>query len=147
MLTRQGTVVRSCGNRVVVRLDPVRACGACADPDGCGIGPLVSVFRRHAEVWTLPVPDSWVGRPGERVHVALAAASLVNGTLIAYGLPLLGAVGGAWLALRFAPAPVQDAWSAAGALAGLLAGFLAGRRAARSVQMPQVLVQADRPVA
>jgi sigma-E factor negative regulatory protein RseC len=101
---------------------PIR-CARCAAGRGCGAG-IVGGDARPRRVEARVLPGLGL-REGDEVRVDLAPHDILQAALIAYGLPLAGAVLGASAAYL---ADAGDLGAAMAALAGISAGLLAARR-------------------
>ena len=98
-------------------------CARCAAGKGCGAG-ILGGDEKLRRVDALLANDLDVGE-GDQVAIELAPNNLLRASSIVYGLPLLGAVGGAsgaWLS------GMGDLGAAIAALAGVGVGILSGRR-------------------
>ena len=98
-------------------------CARCAAGKGCGAG-ILGGDEKLRRVDALIANDLDVGE-GDQVAIELAPNNLLRASSIVYGLPLLGAVGGAsgaWLS------GMGDLGAAIAALAGVGVGILSGRR-------------------
>jgi sigma-E factor negative regulatory protein RseC len=95
MLDRVGTVQSMRDGIAILAFGPASGCASCAHGRGCGIGPLVSLFRStRVDAMQLSVPVGHL-RIGDRVKVRLSGAGLIRAAGIAYILPLAGLFGGA----------------------------------------------------
>jgi sigma-E factor negative regulatory protein RseC len=97
-------------------------CERCESGKGCGAG-LFGSRQGQRQTEALIAPGMHVSA-GDRVSIELAPRNLLRASLLVYGLPLAGAVGGAALAYL---SGFGDAGGAIAALAGAGAGLLAGR--------------------
>jgi sigma-E factor negative regulatory protein RseC len=123
MLYQTGTVIENRGTCVRVEFDPVMACGGCSGGQGCGLGPLLAMFRsKERNFLYLEIESGDRVRVGDRVQVALPADQLVKFASLAYLMPLLGLIIGAWLATELVPYG-GDMSAVAGAMLGALAGW------------------------
>lgn len=98
-------------------------CARCAAGKGCGAG-ILGGDEKLRRVDALIANNLDVGE-GDQVAIELAPNNLLRASFIVYGLPLLGAVGGAsgaWLS------GMGDLGAAIAALAGVGVGILSGRR-------------------
>lgn len=87
-------------------------CGRCHEEGGCGGQNLTQMFCAGPKSYRV---ENTVGaRPGDHVVVAVAAGSVRRTANLAYGLPLLGIIGGALAGTAFA----GDTGGVAGALLG-----------------------------
>jgi len=106
-------------------------CGRCHEKGGCGGHHLTQTFcsgpRRYR------VENAIGAEVGETVSVAVTAGTLRRGANLAYGLPVLGLIGGAMVGGGLA----GDAGAIPGGLLGLLGAFvLVSRRARQPVGDP-----------
>lgn len=97
-------------------------CGRCHEEGGCGGQNLTQMFAAGPKAYRVDNPLG--AAPGERVLVAIEAGSVRRTANLAYGLPLLGIIGGAVLGTAWA----GDPGGVAGALLGGGAVLLAVRR-------------------
>lgn len=121
MDTPTGTLVSVAarGGLARVRVDQPAACARCAAGRGCGAGLFAR--QRAGEVIEARVVSDGL-KEGMAVDILLDEGGLWRAALLAYGYPLLGALGGAGVG-SFA----GDSGVAAGALAGIAAGLLVSR--------------------
>ena len=110
------------GTRAVVEVDVSTVCPRCAAGKGCGAGLLAGGGRPKRVEASFNINLDLAA--GDNVEIALAPSNLLRASLIVYGLPMLGAVGGAGLAYLMT---LGDAAAATAALVGLLSGWLVGR--------------------
>ncbi|MBT8108760.1 MAG: SoxR reducing system RseC family protein [Gammaproteobacteria bacterium] len=108
--------------RAEVEVTSAQRCARCASGKGCGAG-LVGNDGRLRRVSAL-VPAGCELAIGDEVRIELAPDSLLGAALIAYGLPLAGAVVGAGAGYL---AGLEDVAAATTALAGLAVGVFIGR--------------------
>jgi sigma-E factor negative regulatory protein RseC len=105
------------------------ACGSCDAKGGCGTSILAAWFPQRQLRFRLP--NHLDARPGDTVVVGLDEGSLQRASLVLYGLPLAGLVGGAVLgevaARQFAVSLEL------GAVGGGLFGLLAALRLVRNL--------------
>jgi sigma-E factor negative regulatory protein RseC len=93
-------------------------CGRCHEEGGCGGQHLTQMFCSNAKTYRV---ENTVGASlGEHVTVAIAAGSVRQTANLAYGLPLLGLLLGAFLGVAFA----GDIGAMLGAGAGLFLSFI-----------------------
>ena len=129
-LTETGRVVAIESDAVWVEADRSSACGKCSARAGCGHGALAALLQHgKGRVRAVSGSDLTVAecQLGDEVTIRIPEATLLGGTLMIYGLPLLLATGAA---LLFA-----DSGDLASALAfclGLLASFAIIRRVSTS---------------
>lgn len=124
-----GTVVRVEGEYAWVRAEGAgQACGACASRSACSsAGNAASWFgggllEKAQDARLLRIPNPIRARPGDRVVIRAADGMVLRAVWLAYGMPLLLALGGAALAIELSGSEVA---AAASALLGLGAGFFA----------------------
>ena len=127
MITERAIVRRADGTQVELELERDSSCGGCELRDGCGVGALGRLLGRRRK--SLRVDTTRRLAPGDRVLLALPERALVRLSLLLYGLPLVGLLGGALLpALLWPGAP--DAVAVVGGAAGFCVGAkIASRRA------------------
>lgn len=106
-------------------------CGRCHEKGGCGGHHLTQTFcsgpRRYR------VENAIGAEVGDTVSVAVAAGTLRRGANLAYGLPVLGLIGGAVVGAAVA----GDAGAIPGSLLGVVGAFmLVSRRARQPVGDP-----------
>ena len=91
---------------------------------GCGLGPLLAMFSRaeHGYWLDLQALDGDRLQAGDRVCVGLPEGQLVKSVSLAYVLPMLGILVGAWSAAVLYP-ELGDLSAVAGALAGMVMGW------------------------
>lgn len=107
----------------VVEVAASLRCARCAAGKGCGAG-ILGGDEKLRRVEALLRNDLDVGE-GDQVAIELAPNNLLRASSIVYGLPLLGAVGGAFGAWW---SGMGDLGAALAAIAGVGVGILAGRR-------------------
>jgi sigma-E factor negative regulatory protein RseC len=126
MLTEQGRVVALEADGLWVETVRASTCGKCSAASGCGHGLLNRLGdgrRNYVRVLPGDQPLSAIA-VGDEVRIAVPEEVFLRGSLLVYGLPLLGLLGGA-LAL---PAALSDAVAANEplAVAGAVTGFALG---------------------
>jgi len=120
-LSETGRVVALENDAVWVEADRSAACGKCSARAGCGQGALSALLQsgkgrvRAISGDKLAANDCQIG---DAVVIQVPESTLLSGTLMLYGAPLLlGAV------VSVLSAGLGDLWAAAGFGAGLLSGF------------------------
>lgn len=100
------------------------ACGSCAAQKGCGHALLDRRPEGHrGRIRVLPgALDASEFAVDDRVLIEIADATILRGSLIAYGLPLAGMLAGALAAAFWLPGH-EDVVAVLGAVAGLALGF------------------------
>lgn len=101
-------------------------CGRCHEKGGCGGLSLTQMYCTTPK--TYRVGNEVGARVGDRVLIAIGAGSIRRTANLAYGLPLLAAVGGALLG----SAVSGDFGAITGTLGGLALSFAYVRRRSRS---------------
>ena len=114
------TVVSADGERVQLRFDQLSQCQRCLRGEGCGAGVFSQLFSQRSTTLQLPSNESW--QVGQQVRVGLAPQRLVSGSLLLYGWPLIGFLGGAILGGQLDLPLVSP--DLAALLAGMAAAFL-----------------------
>ncbi len=115
------TVVAVFDDGVTLDVDSAIACARCAAGKGCGAGFLAR--NRNQLVQARLLPGVRV-HEGQHVHIELAAQNLLRAALLAYGVPLLGAIAGASIAWATG---VGDVAAAIMAVVGIVAGLVVSR--------------------
>lgn len=88
------------GDHAWVIADRRGGCGSCAERGGCGHAAL----REDVPPMRLKVPNRLAAEPGEWVVLGIRSDSLLGSSMLAYGLPLGGFLGGAMAGAVVAPA-------------------------------------------
>jgi sigma-E factor negative regulatory protein RseC len=139
MLYQAGLVAEISRSRARIEFQPGAACQGCASGHGCGLGPLIALFRRPGyELWV----DLGGGQQnpieiGDPVRIGLSAAQLIKISSVAYLLPIIGMLMGAWLLTILLP-QFGDVSAATGAGLGIFAGW--GGLAALRIPAPVMLI-------
>lgn len=121
-------VVRVEGDYAWVEAEgPGHACGACASRSGCQSGRAGSVLDgiQNGGRQLLRLPNTIGARPGDAVVIRAAEGMVLRAVWLAYGIPLLLALGGALLVGHLTG---SEPLAAAAVPAGLVAGVLLMRR-------------------
>ena len=120
-LSEPGKVVAVEPDAVWIEADRSAACNKCAARAGCGQGALSALLQggkgrvRATSGETLSAAQCNVG---DQVVIRVPEATLLGGTLLIYGFPLVtGAI------LSMLASTRGDLWSAAAFAIGLLSGF------------------------
>jgi len=117
MLTETAKVIRRHGSHVELELQRGSACGSCELSQGCGTGALGRLLRRRSRPLVIETDQDC--NPGDEVQLQLPEGSLVQASLLIYGLPLLAMV----LAGLLASAAFDSDWLVAIVAVG---GFVIG---------------------
>jgi len=107
----------------MVVVDQAPACPRCAAGKGCGAGLLWRTGGAQCIEAVCGEGDAIA--VGDRVELQLGSHRVLQAALIAYGLPLSGALVAASLAYWFAPGDLE---SALAAILGMAIGMLIARR-------------------
>lgn len=107
--------------RVLLEPEESKACGGCHSAGLCGLGSR-NAGKLAARRFTLH--GDFGLRVGERVVVGIPEGSLSKGAMVAFGVPLLGLIGGG-IAGQESLGTDQAAFF--GAMAGAAVGFLVSR--------------------
>jgi sigma-E factor negative regulatory protein RseC len=120
-----GKVVAVSGRKASVKLASAVVCPRCAAGRGCGAG----LFGGSAKASELHVemPADVSFRTGDPVTLSLSGTYLVQASLLAYGLPLAGALLTILIGQLFA-APLTDLSGVILGIAGLASGILLSRK-------------------
>jgi len=125
MLSRTGRIRSISSNTVQVEFDRTMGCGPCQRGQGCGsLFASIAGKTPQSALVDVTIPGSGVARVGDLVTVSLTGRQLVIMACMAYLLPLVGMIGGAWaVPILYTGSP--DLSAAAGMMLGLGAAFLA----------------------
>lgn len=116
LITIRGVVRALDGSDALVEVEQ-GGCGRCHEEGGCGGQQLTQMFCGGPKSYRA---ENTIGAGvGDRVVVATAPGSVRRTANLAYGMPLLGAIGGAFVGMPFG----GDAGAVVGALAGLIVAF------------------------
>jgi sigma-E factor negative regulatory protein RseC len=140
MLYQAGHVTEIRRNRARVEFKPGPACHSCLSGYGCGLGPLLDLFRRRPgySIWIeLKIAGNRRIEVGDSVKIGLHAAELIKISSLAYLLPVVGMMIGAWLVAMLLP-QWGDLSAVTGAGFGIGAGW--GSLAAIRNRAPVMLI-------
>lgn len=128
VLYQSGIVAELRGQTARVEFIRSGSCGGCSGDKGCGLGPILAMFRqpRPLSLEFETADDGLELKVGDTVRIAMAGQQLLKVISLAYLLPLLGMFSGAWLAAAAIP-DASDMSAVVGALSGLfcVSGLLA----------------------
>lgn len=125
MMDREAVVARVEGDQAFVETGGEGAgCGRCHEAGGCQSGLLGQLFR--AKPRQFRIGNSIGAVPGERVIVRIAEGATIGAAMLAYGLPVVSLLLGAFVGATLAETERSDAATALGALAGLISGIACG---------------------
>lgn len=124
MQYQAGFVVEIGPSGARIEVESGTVCGNCGSGRGCGLGPLIALFRRPAYQLWVALDDAQKGSVavGDSIRVSLSAAELIKISSVAYLVPVAGMLVGAWLVSVLLP-QFGDASAVAGAGLGVLAGW------------------------
>ena len=129
-LSETGRVVALEADAVWVEADRSAACGKCSARAGCGQGALSALLQSGKGQVRAVSSDELAAaecQVGDAVVIQVPESTLLSGTLMIYGAPLLtGSV------LSVLAAGLGDLWAAAGFCLGLLFGFAILRTLSRN---------------
>jgi len=104
----------------VIRRAP---CSLCGQTRGCGISLWGKLFRHRPHIFR--AANQVKARVGDLVIVGIEEQALLQGSLLAYGVPLVALMAGALLAMTFWVADGnRDAGAILGAVLGLVVGLV-----------------------
>ena len=121
MIYQNGIVSEIRGNAARVRFRRAGGCGQCAGDQGCGLGPILSMFklaRNHDLDIDIAAAEPEI-RVGDAVRIAISGKHLLRFAILAYLVPLSGLFSGAWLATLAIP-QAGDVSALFGAVIGAL---------------------------
>jgi sigma-E factor negative regulatory protein RseC len=121
LITIRGVVRALDGNDALVEVEQ-GGCGRCHEEGGFGGQQLTQMFCSGPKSYR--AENNLRARVGDHVVVATPSGSVRRTANLAYGMPLLGAIGGALVGMAVA----GDAGAMLGALAGLVIAFAYIRR-------------------
>lgn len=100
MIEEQATVVEVNDDQVIVQTLRQSSCNSCSANKACGTGVLAkSIGQKHSIVSiTKSSADSPALSPGDQVLIGINEDMLLNGSILAYLMPLAGMIGLALLA-------------------------------------------------
>ena len=148
MIEEQAVVVGVEQDQALLEIIRSKPCGLCGQTRGCGVSLWGRLFGHRTHVFK--AHNAIEARVGDSVVVGVDEQALLAGSMLTYGVPLLGMLAGAALAASFSGVQ-SDAATVAGAVAGLLLGLLwtrghAAGSAASGRYRPVILRAALQPV-
>lgn len=120
-----GTVVKDAQGRTWVDVPRRSACQSCGKSSGCSMSVLGGLAGGQTTRLSVDGMDL---EPGQQVALACPSSGVLKAAVLAYGVPLLGVVGGALIAAAFDFSQGAQMLSAA---VGLGVGILVLRRSGR----------------
>lgn len=144
MLEARGYVVAVEPGQAWIESARQSACGSCASKGHCGTGLMGDALSGGGHVSRVMALDSIGVAVGDEVIVGLPEEGMLQASLLLYGLPLLGLVGG-----MVAAQPLGEGAAIASGVAGLLAGLALVRPLTRRLLggTPQPVVLSRVPAA
>jgi len=135
MIERTGCVRAIFDDHAIVEVYPQDACSSCAT--GCAR----TRSSRLSSPSCVEARDLVGVQVGEQVVIAIHESTLVRGTLMVYGIPLIGFIAGVVGGSTFGGG--SDGFAILGGIAGLLVGFLIIKTAGRVRQsgLPREMYQ------
>ena len=127
MLTEKAKVIAVDGERALLETTRRSACGSCAVNKACGTGVIAKVFG--AKRLRIEAENAIGAKVGDEVLVAIEDSALVQGSLLAYALPLLTMLAGGMVGERMGEG---EGLTILLALSGLALGFAIAARHATS---------------
>lgn len=126
LITERARVLRVADGVAWVQCESQAGCARCAAGEGCGAGLFSRLLRGRLQELPVRLPGNLEREPfsGEWVLIGLSTAAVQNASLLMYGLPLAGLLGGAVAGSLGAG---NDLFALLGALAGMTAGFVLAR--------------------
>jgi sigma-E factor negative regulatory protein RseC len=122
-------------------------CGRCHEVGGCQSGMLSRMFRQAPRQFK--ITNSIAAAPGERVVVRIADGAMLRAALVAYFLPALLLVAGAFAGAAIGETGNSDSAALIGASLGLCAALAAGywvRRGSPEEAMRPILVRKSKAI-
>ena len=124
MTLATGTVTAVSAASVTIEFDPQTGCSACVTGAGCGLGPILRLLAGNgSRTVHLPNRPEETLREGERVQVVVRGRRVAALAVVAYGLPVVGVMAGAGIAVTLWP-EAGDVAPVAGALTGAALAWL-----------------------
>lgn len=137
MIEQEARVTAVQGDQAQVSIVSQSACGGCAAKSGCGTSVIASLFPQRQQ--QLRVTNSHHAKPGDRVLIGLPESGLQRASLLLYGVPLLGLLGGALAGQHWGGSELQ---SILGGLLGASIGLWFVRwRSARGAGLQPVMMR------
>ena len=119
----KGTITALDGDYALVRIADA-GCGRCHEPGGCGGVNIGKMLCNEPQVFRVLNPRQ--GDVGQAVNIVIPEGAVRKGAFLAYGLPLLMLLIGAFVGVGVAGDP--------GAIVGALGGLVVAFPAVRLVQ-------------
>ena len=126
LITERARVLRVMGDVVWVQPESQAGCARCAAGQGCGGGVFAKLLRGRLQELPVQLPPEMQDRvrPDDQVLIGLSTVAVQRASLLMYGLPLSGLLGGVLVA---STATMSDGLALLGAASGLVGGLLLAR--------------------
>lgn len=142
MMKQEAIVARIEGDQAYVEVAGAgQGCGRCHEAGGCQSGILSQMFRQAPRQFR--IHNTIGAAPGEHVVVCVAEGATLRAALLAYLVPVLLLIAGAFAGTIFGGAENADAGALLGSLFGLALAGAAGyviRRGPSGQAMQPILV-------
>lgn len=133
MIVESGVVVSAAADgRFLVETRRRSACGSCSVSSGCGTSVIGKITGGKRNIVTVLSPLTLA--PGDEVELGLAEGALISGSLIVYGVPLLGLLLGMIVYAVLLGASAGDGAAIVCGLGGLAIGMATARHFAHAVR-------------
>lgn len=120
MIEEQASVVSVQGDQIWVETKRKSVCGTCSARKGCGTASLEQLFGRRRT--QMMVSTSLPVKTGDEVILGIEESTLLRGSLLLYGLPLLLLIAGA-IVMSYAIPGAGELYVISGAVTGLILGL------------------------
>lgn len=120
MIEEQASVVSVQGDQIWVQTQRKSVCGTCSARKGCGTASLEQLFGHRRT--QMRVSSSLPVKAGDEVILGIEESTLLRGSLLLYGLPLLLLLAGA-IVISYALPEAGEIGVISGAVAGLVLGL------------------------
>ncbi len=139
MVKEQAKVTGLDGNWALVQMQRQSACSHCEVSNGCGTGAIGRLLGHRRK--PVKIKNEYQLKPGDNVVLGLPEGAFLKASLLIYGLPLLGLIGGGMLALWITHESELFAifFAAAGFVTGLQISAQLARKHYSSQFSPKIL--------
>ena len=96
MIQERAIVIGIEGNLAIIQMQRESACCNCELNSGCGMGAIGRLLGHRRK--PLTINNEYNLKAGDRVLLGLADHAFLKASLLIYGLPLVGLIGGGLLA-------------------------------------------------
>lgn len=143
MLEARGRVIAIEQGLALVESVRQSACGSCSSKGHCGTGLMGDALAGSGHVSRIHVQIDMDVQTGDEVIIGLPEEGMLQASLLLYGLPLLGLIGG-----MIATQPWGEGVAITAGVIGLLAGMALvrplSRRLLRQHTQPRILSRIER---